>query len=163
MLTNCAAKGGVIMPHDKYIGMELSKVNNMIRRDYSKTDIKKKVDDATGKNGWIIGYLAENSDKDIFQKDIEERFYLRRSTVSNMIQLMEKKGYITREAVSYDARLKKLTLTPKAWEIQRLMLRNIIDHEDKMRRNIAEEELCVFFNVLEKIQRNLTDEGGTEK
>ncbi len=151
------------MPHDKYIGMELSKVNNMIRRDYSKTDIKKKVDDATGKNGWIIGYLAENSDKDIFQKDIEERFYLRRSTVSNMIQLMEKKGYITREAVSYDARLKKLTLTPKAWEIQRLMLRNIIDHEDKMRRNIAEEELCVFFNVLEKIQRNLTDEGGTEK
>lgn len=151
------------MPHDKYIGMELSKVNNMIRRDYSKTDIKKKVDDATGKNGWIIGYLAENSDKDIFQKDIEERFYLRRSTVSNMIQLMEKKGYISREAVSYDARLKKLTLTSKAWEIHRLMLRNIIDHEDKMRRNIAEEELCVFFNVLEKIQRNLTDEGGTEK
>ena len=151
------------MPHNKYIGMELSKVNNMIRRDYSKTDIKKKVDDATGKNGWIIGYLAENSDKDIFQKDIEERFYLRRSTVSNMIQLMEKKGYISREAVSYDARLKKLTLTSKAWEIHRLMLRNIIDHEDKMRRNIAEEELCVFFNVLEKIQRNLTDEGGTEK
>lgn len=151
------------MPHDKYIGMELSKVNNMIRRDYSKTDIKKKVDDATGKNGWIIGYLAENSDKDIFQKDIEERFYLRRSTVSNMIQLMEKKGYISREAVSYDARLKKLTLTSKAWEIHRLMLRNIIDHEDKMRRNIAEEELCVFFDVLEKIQRNLTNEGGTEK
>ena len=80
-----------------------------------------------------------------------------------MIQLMEKKGYISREAVSYDARLKKLTLTSKAWEIHRLMLRNIIDHEDKMRRNIAEEELCVFFNVLEKIQRNLTDEGGTEK
>ena len=148
------------MPNEKYIGMELSKINNMLKRDYTRSDIKKEVDNATGKNGWIIGYLAENSDKEIFQRDIEDQFLIRRSTVSNMIQLMEKKGYITRESVSYDARLKKLVLTPKAWEVHRLMLENISAKEDKMRQGINENDLAIFFSVLEKIKHNLENEGG---
>ncbi len=148
------------MPNEKYIGMELSKINNMLKRDYTRSDIKKEVDNATGKNGWIIGYLAENFDKEIFQRDIEDQFLIRRSTVSNMIQLMEKKGYITRESVSYDARLKKLVLTPKAWEVHRLMLENISAKEDKMRQGINENDLAIFFSVLEKIKHNLENEGG---
>lgn len=148
------------MSKEKYIGMELSKINNMLRRDFARADIKKEVEDATGKNSWIIGYLAENSDKEIFQRDIEEQFLIRRSTVSNMIQLMEKKGYITRESVSYDARLKKLVLTPKAWEMHRMMFENIIKNEEKMRQGISENDLEVFFSVLDKIKHNLENEGG---
>ena len=49
-------------------------------------------DEITRKNGWIIGdYLASNRDKDIFQKDIEYNFSIRRSTVSGILQLMEKR------------------------------------------------------------------------
>lgn len=42
----------------------------------------------------------------IFQKDLETEFCIGRSTVTNILNLMEKKGFVRRESVSYDARLK---------------------------------------------------------
>lgn len=50
--------------------------------------------------------------QDIFQKDLEAALDVRRSTISNVLGLLEKKDYIRRESVPSDARLKKLTLTP---------------------------------------------------
>ena len=114
---------------EKYIGMEISKTNNLLIRSCLKNDFRD-VNAATGKNAWIIGYIAEHSDRDVFQRDIEEDFSIRRSTVSNMISLMEQKGYIKRESVDYDARLKKLVLTPKALDIHRRVYDNIIVSED---------------------------------
>ena len=107
------------MQKDKYIGMELDKTRNMLQRAFARADLRIRLDKATNKNSWIISYLAENTDKDIFQRDIEDKFSLRRSTVSTMLTLMEKKGYIERQSVDYDARLKKIVLTPKAAEINR--------------------------------------------
>ncbi len=54
-------------------------------------------------HGWIIRYLYENREQDIFQKDIEQRFAVGRSTVTNLIQLMEKKGFVKRESGKQDA------------------------------------------------------------
>ena len=106
--------------YERYIGLEISKINNMLRRKCKRENLfAQSEDEVTRKNGWIIGYLADNRDKDIFQKDIENKFSIRRSTVSGILQLMEKKGYVKREGVAYDARLKKLTLTEKAWDYQR--------------------------------------------
>ncbi len=139
---------------EKYIGMEISRTNNLLLRSCLKNDFKD-VNSATGKNAWIIGYIAEHGDKDVFQRDIEQDFSIRRSTVSNMISLMEQKGYIKRESVGYDARLKKLVLTPKALDIHRRVKGNLIFSEHKMRRNISDEELKIFFDVLEKIRENI--------
>ncbi len=150
------------MQKEKFLGIEISKVNNMLGRHIIKESTKRKFYEATNKNGWIIAYLAENNDKEIFQRDIEEQFSIRRSTVSNIVQLMEKKGYIQRESVPYDARLKKLTLTPKAEKIYSFMLDDIKDYENKMRQGISDEELTVFFNVLQKIQKNIDDKGGNK-
>ena len=69
--------------YDRYVGIELSKVNNIMKRNFRKfEEIDDSNDELTGKNGWIIGYIAENKDKEIFQKDIENQFVIRRSTVS---------------------------------------------------------------------------------
>ncbi len=143
------------MQKDKYIGMELDKTRNMLQRAFARADLRIRLDKATNKNSWIISYLAENTDKDIFQRDIEDKFSLRRSTVSTMLTLMEKKGYIERQSVDYDARLKKIVLTPKAAEINRQLLEGITASEEQMRRGITDEELEVFFAVLAKIQKNL--------
>ena len=150
------------MQKEKFLGIEISKVNNMLGRHIIKESTKRKFYEATNKNGWIIAYLAENNDKEIFQRDIEEQFSIRRSTVSNIVQLMEKKGYIQRESVPYDARLKKLTLTPKAEKIYSFMLDDIKDYENKMRQGISDEELTVFFFFFLKIQKNIDDKGGNK-
>ena len=50
----------------------------------------------------------------MFQRDLQAHFSVRRSTVTGLLQLMEKKGLITRSSVAQDARLKKIQLTPRA-------------------------------------------------
>ena len=144
----------------RFIGIELSKTNNVLCREFLDSTAKKKMDDLTGKNGWIIGYIGSNSDRDVFQRDIEEKFMIRRSTVSSIIKLMEKKGFIRRESVSYDARLKKLVLTEKAEKLYDEMLRIIQCCEKNCRKNISDEELEVFFSVLQRIRENVGNEEG---
>ena len=139
------------------LGVEIGKTNNLIRRDLIR---KKNSCDgqASDKNSLIIGFIAAKGSTPVFQKDIEEAFMLRRSTVSNMITLMEKKGYITRESVSYDARLKRLVLTEKAKELNRKTLDLLKENEQRIKKNISDEELSTFVSVLRKIQRNLGDD-----
>ena len=50
----------------------------------------------------------------IIRKDIEEEFQIRKSTVTGILQLMEKNGFIYRESVEKDARLKRIVPTKKA-------------------------------------------------
>ena len=96
-------------------------------------------------HGWIIRYLYENREQDIFQKDIEQRFAVGRSTVTNLIQLMEKKGFVKRESVKQDARLKKVILTEKGIASQE-SFEDIVEHiEEELSEGISEEELHIFY------------------
>ena len=139
----------------RYIGLEIGKTNNLLKRNFSESGIRQQLEEATGKNGWIIMFLADHRDENIFQKDIERMFSIRRSTVSNMLKLMEKKGFISREPVEYDARLKRLVLTKQAMDIYNLIMEQITEKEMILRRNIPEDELEIFFNVLSKIRENV--------
>ena len=64
----------------------------------------------TGPQGLVLGYLYDHQDKDIFQKDIEATFNIRRSTATGLLQCLEGNGFVKRVSVDYDARLKKLSL-----------------------------------------------------
>ena len=98
------------------------------------------VDEVTMMHGWIIRYLYENREQDIFQKDIEQRFAVGRSTVTNLIQLMEKKGFVKRESVKQDARLKKVILTEKGIASQE-SFEDIVEHiEEELSEGISEED-----------------------
>ena len=59
----------------------------------------------------------EGKEKDIFQKDLEKEFDLKRSSVSLLLNNMEKSDLIQRVPVAEDARLKKIILTEKAIKI----------------------------------------------
>ena len=98
---------------DRKIGPEIHCTDLKLSRNLSAHVRKSGVDEVTMMHGWIIRYLYENREQDIFQKDIEQRFAVGRSTVTNLIQLMEKKGFVKRESVKQDARLKKVILTEK--------------------------------------------------
>ena len=113
------------------------------------------VESVTGTNGWIIGYLADNQGRDIFQRDLEEEFSVRRSTASKVLKLMEQKGLIRRESVPYDARLKKLVLTDTALEMHSHVVRDSERLEAKLTKGLTDEELQTFFAIAEKIKDNL--------
>lgn len=143
------------MEKRRAIGFEVRTLSNLIRREVEKSQTKKYVDSITGTNGWIIGYLVEHNDRDMFQRDLEEDFSMRRSTATKMLQLMEKKGLIVRLPVDYDARLKKIVLTDRALEINSMVVQDVNALEQKLSRGLTEQELDAFFCVLEKIKKNM--------
>ena len=142
------------MIQKRQLGFELRTLNNLLKR-YMEKNKPTELDNSTGVHGWAIRYFYENRDKDIFQRDFEVRFSIRRSTATNMLKLMEKNGIICREAVDYDARLKKIVLTEKAIRIHKKATKNIEIIESKLKNGITDEELELFYKVADKIKLNL--------
>lgn len=144
---------------DRPIGFELKTINNLIRRRLDSNFVKAGVDDACGIRGPILGFIADNSKNGpVFQKDIEKAFNIRRSTATVTLQGMENNGYIVREPVKGDGRLKKIVLTDKAVEMDN-RIHNLIDsfHEE-LERGITPEEKEFFLKIIDKIKENLTME-----
>lgn len=142
------------MKKERQLGLEIRKLNNLIKR-YMESKKPEEFDKSTGVHGWAIRYFYENRNTDVFQRDFEARFSIRRSTATNMLKLMEKNGIIHREPVPYDARLKKIVLTEKAIEIHKKATKNIEMVENTLKKGITKEELIVFYNVVDKIKNNL--------
>lgn len=142
---------------------EIGVISNLVRQNFSLIDASKEIDRITKMHGFIIGFIYKNRDRDIFQKDIEEEFSCRKSTVSSIVTLMEEKGLITRESVDYDARLKKIVLTDKAVKLMTEIDDSLERLETKITEGIAEEDIEVFFRVTEKIKSNLNNQFGKDK
>lgn len=143
------------MDHNPTIGLEIKTLSNLIKRYVDNSATKKYVDKLTGTHSWIIGYLYENREKDIYQRDLETEFSIRRSTATGILQLMEKNKLIIKSPVDYDARLKKITLTPRAIEIQQIIAEDIKRIEAQLSKGLTEEEISVFFTVVRKIKNNM--------
>ena len=74
----------------------------------------------TGSQARLLVFLSiVSGEQDIFQKDIEEEFGVRPSSVTAQLQALERQGFIRRDSVSCDARLKKIVLTDKAREVRK--------------------------------------------
>lgn len=99
--------------------------------------------------------LLQSMKRDIYQKDIEKEFQIRKSTASGILQLMEKNGYILRVSDPQDSRLKKIVLTPSAEALKEGVLENIRRTERKLTQDIPAEELDQCKRVLQKMLSNL--------
>ncbi len=110
----------------------------------------------TGVQGKVLAYIFVASQwQDIFQKDIEEEFDIRRSSATGILQLLERRGMIYRVSVPQDARLKKIVLTDKARQIQKTVLLGLEALEAKLRGDLTEEEITTFMRICDKIGNNI--------
>lgn len=133
---------------DRRIGKDIHIVSNKICR---KMDQFTGRFDCTHSQFTVILYLIKNKERDIFQRDIEEEFGIRRSSVSATLSNLEEKGYIKRSSVSQDARLKKITVTDKGEKIVEESMKIINEFEKELISQITKEELDIFYRVLNKL------------
>lgn len=133
----------------------IKELNSGFRKMFLNYGTEAGLDEVTMMHGWIMGYLHHNQDREIYQKTIEMEFSSRRSTVTTMLQLMEKKGYIKREAVEGDARLKRIVLTEQGTEIA-VKTKSMIDNMEKSLVNgIGQEKLDIFLEVAQNLLDNM--------
>ncbi len=116
-----------------------------------------KFEDLSRVNGWIMRYLYNNKDKDIFQKDIENSFDINRSTTSAVLKNMEQKGYIERISIKEDARLKKIILTLKGEKTHEQIINDLDFLDSTAVRNIDKDELAIFYKVVKQLTKNVDE------
>ena len=139
---------------EKHIGKAIVTLSHQINRKMQVMNDDYKI---TGTQGRILHYIAVESEKrQVFQKDVEEEFNIRRSTATEILKLLEKKQLILKESVESDGRLKKLTLTEKAKEFQNHMCNKIEQIEQELSDRLTKEEHVQLLHLLEKLQDEKT-------
>ena len=144
-----------IMSERYYINTELRILSRNINNYFINNGNRKKIDKMTGSGGWIIAYIAENFNRDIFQRDLEREFYITRSTASKNVDLLVKNGFIERVPVDYDARLKKLVLTEKAKDVFKIMRNDRASLEEQMLTGFSDEEKLQLRAFLRRLASNI--------
>lgn len=138
------------MNSTRKIGYEINSVSNMLKRNAPRLEKS-----PTRMQMWIISYIRNNSESDIFQGELERTFNITRATASDILKRMERDGFIIRKSATHDARMKKIILTDEAIQIADEIRRNILKNEYLMARDISDDDLNTFFRVIDKIKENL--------
>lgn len=138
------------------VGGYIQMLSRQIKRRMDKSVSEYEI---TGKQVSILLYIYEESKKrDVYAKDIEVAFDMRRASVTGILQLMEKNGIIKREENNQDARLKKLILTTKAKEARNKLKKEIIQVEKILTKDISKKDLETFITIMQKMSFNLCQE-----
>ena len=122
--------------------------------------IKRRIDEAVSKYNVtsvqcaVIEFISHKKG-DVFAKDIESKFNMRRATVAEVLSLMEKNDLIKREVSSKDARLKKIVLTKKSFKIKASFEKDIKKVEKQLVQDFTESEKQDFFRLINKMSNNL--------
>ena len=143
------------MNKDVHIGKLIYVLSNRIGRTIGKEVSQYGL---TGVQSRILAFVYhESSKRDIFQKDIEEELDIRRSSVTSVLQLMEKNGYIKRVSVTEDARLKKIILTEKALDTENRIHDYIERFEKSLQDELSSEEMYTLINLLNRLSQKIAD------
>lgn len=137
------------------IGKEILVLAHKLKRTIDKDTAQYGV---TSIQGRIIGFVYNQSkSRDIFQKDIEAEFNIRRSSVTSVLQLMERNKLIKRVNVSEDARLKKIILMEKGLEIQEHVHNSIDKMESRLKDEFTDDELDTFINLIRRLSKKVDE------
>lgn len=138
------------------VGHRIKTLSNLMRKAMDKK-MGHSSDRATMMHCWIIGFVQEREENglDTFPKDIENEFSINRSTASEMLKLMCKKGMITREEVDYDARLKKIVLTESSRQHNRSVEDNMRETHNQLVKGLSEEEIETFIRLSDQLIQNI--------
>ena len=143
------------MRQERHVGYEIKALSNLLRRKVLEMTGSTDGDDFTEMQVKLLGFLCHNRDQEVCQKDIEEAFYIRRSTASRLLKRLESQGFVIRQTVERDARLKRVTTTPKADALYQDIMERISSVERLLTRGLSQAEVEQFLNTVEKLKQNL--------
>ena len=133
------------------IGRYIGRLHNLIRRRLQK-DCKNL--NCSGAEMRILTYLLSIDDP-VYQKDIENEFFLRPPTATEVLKRMEKGGFITKVTEKDDARKKRIIATEKSLALKAETVERIHTLGMDITQNLSEEEIQAFCSIAEKMVENL--------
>lgn len=138
------------------LGKQLKSVSNLFSRRIHQLPLIHQGENLTPMQRMIIVVVHEKSKTgDVFQRDLEQFFSIRRSTVTGVLQLMEKRGLLLREPTAQDGRLKRIRLTETSNGLFALIQKNLEETEALLCQGLTKDEISFFSNILTKMEQNI--------
>ena len=144
-------------PDKKEIGHEIRVIQRMIHHKIEAFRAENG-DTLTFVQTRTLSFLLKHPEQDIFQKDLEKELNIRRSTATEILNVLERDGYIERQSVCGDKRLKKLVPTQKAIDLGTRAMAHIQLMESLLAKDITPSDLETFYRVTDQIKKNLKGE-----
>ena len=112
----------------------------------------------TGLKSRAIHYiLTKSAEGPVYQRDVEGVFGVSRSTVTGMLQQMERDGLIRRDSVEGDGRLKCLIPTQKAIEMDERVRECLRRVDERLTQGLTPSQLDAFKKVAAQMAANLDE------
>ena len=128
-------------------GFLVTKIKQLGDRIFERILLKKGIDAFNGAQGRILYALWHEDGVPI--KTVSEKCGLAITSLTTMLERMEKNGLIRREQDQQDKRKTLLYLTEKAHKLK-------VDYDDVIYyKGFSENEIVQFESYLERIQKNL--------
>lgn len=107
------------------------------------------------KQGRMISYIYEHKQDGVIQKDLASAFSKKNSTITSMLQGLEKGGYIERRIPSDNERQKNVYVLPKGEKLVDDFNHSFSKVEEKLLSSLAPEEIENLEKLLLKIKSTL--------
>lgn len=140
------------MVKDERASRYISILANRMRREIEALSFRGQYSGAEGK---ALHFILAHDDSEVFQKDLEDEFGMRPPSASALVKKLEQDGLISRVPVSYDGRLKKIVPSEKARQYREKVLRDVQDLEDRLLRDIPEQDQARWLEITKKMIENL--------
>lgn len=139
----------------KKIGKELREIQQLLHQRMEANRIHHS-QQLTHVQVHVLLYIYKAQDK-VFQKDIEKHLKVRRSTASQILNILEREEYLLRKRIEADGRMKEIVITNKTLSLIDEMDKHIEKTEKMLVKDVSSEDLKVFFSVIDQIKRNLEE------
>lgn len=138
------------------IGLELRDIQQLIKHKIERDRLEHGITLTHGQVRVLMYIHAKQSPS--YQRDIEDYLKIRRSTASEILNVLERDEYILRVRCTHDARLKEIKLTDKTLAVVDELSVRFSELEDQLRLDVKKSDLEVFFKVLDQIKNNISEE-----
>ncbi len=139
-----------------HIGFLIRELGNAMRKKRERDDCHMEGgENLTMMQKWVLGYLVHHTDHDIYQKELEDNLNIGKSTLSEILHTMEKDGLVERVS---SGRCKKIVMTEKSAQIDKIITRQIEETEEKLKSGISEEDVEQFICTIRKMIENMKEE-----
>lgn len=140
---------------ERYITKEIRDVGILIGKAIEKSHDNDIEEHLNHTQIQILIYLVKHRNEEVCQKDLEAETHLKKASITGTLDSLEDKGMIIRKQSDEDKRKNIIVLSEKATNIKKEIIETFKSVNKRTKQNITEEELNQFYNVIDKIKKNL--------
>lgn len=104
-------------------------------------------------HGRLFGLVADRSlaGQVTFQRDLEAELLLAASSITHLVQGLERQGLLARRDSATDGRAKELTITDRGWDVRHQLGTHLAQWEAELTAGVSDRELNQLVVLLQKL------------